>query len=187
MIFFPFNSNREGWTARTKFPANVLENNKQISRDAVVWNVIRWYSTTTRPPSFFRCFYFMYALFRSVTAAKNGKTLTPTQTGKFFRWQANSTGDFAYIKGKSVLQNVKICMGKKPIVSVAYAWKDFNKKQFTLMCVTSLLCGPRADLWPFYGFLSEKRFSLYIKVKKPIKRPWIGPWTTQERRNTHFK
>ena len=27
-------------------------------------------------------------------------------------------------------------------------WKDFNKKQFPLlkMCVTSLLCGPRADL-----------------------------------------
>ena len=31
------------------------------------------------------------------------------------------------------------------------------------MCVPSLLCGPRADLWPFYGFLC-KRFSLYIKV-----------------------
>ena len=31
------------------------------------------------------------------------------------------------------------------------------------MCVKSLLCGPRADLWPFYGFLC-KRFSLYIKV-----------------------
>ena len=31
------------------------------------------------------------------------------------------------------------------------------------MCVTSLLCGPRADLWPFYGFLC-KRFSLYINV-----------------------
>ena len=29
------------------------------------------------------------------------------------------------------------------------------------MCVTSLLCGPRADLWPFYGFLC-KRFSLYV-------------------------
>ena len=29
------------------------------------------------------------------------------------------------------------------------------------MCVTSLLCGPRADLWPFYGFLC-KRLSLYI-------------------------
>ena len=27
------------------------------------------------------------------------------------------------------------------------------------MCVTSLLCGPQADLWPFYGFLC-KRFSL---------------------------
>ena len=26
------------------------------------------------------------------------------------------------------------------------------------MCVTSLLCGPRANLWPFYGFLC-KRFS----------------------------
>ena len=31
------------------------------------------------------------------------------------------------------------------------------------MCVTSLLCGPRVDLWPFYGFLC-KLFSLYIKV-----------------------
>ena len=31
------------------------------------------------------------------------------------------------------------------------------------MCVTSLLCGPRADLWPFYWFLC-KRFSLYIKT-----------------------
>ena len=43
-------------------------------------------------------------------------------------------------------------------------WKDFNKKQLTLlkMCVTSLLCGPRADLWPFYGFLC-KLFSLYIE------------------------
>ena len=32
------------------------------------------------------------------------------------------------------------------------------------MCVTSLLCGPRADLWPIYGFLC-KQFSLYTKVK----------------------
>ena len=24
------------------------------------------------------------------------------------------------------------------------------------MCVTSLLCGPRADLWPFYGFLYQR-------------------------------
>ena len=31
------------------------------------------------------------------------------------------------------------------------------------MCVMSLLCGPQADLWPFYGFLC-KLFSLYIKV-----------------------
>ena len=33
------------------------------------------------------------------------------------------------------------------------------------MCVTSLLCGPRADLGPFYGFLC-KRIALYIKVRK---------------------
>ena len=59
-------------------------------------------------------------------------------------------------------------MGKKSIVSVTYENERISikkKKQLTLhkMCVTSLLCGPRADLWPFYGFLC-KRFSLYIKV-----------------------
>ena len=64
------------------------------------------------------------------------------------------------------IQNIRICMGKKPIVSVTYENERISiKKQLTLlkMCVTSLLCGPRADLWPFYGFLC-KRFSLYIKV-----------------------
>ena len=30
------------------------------------------------------------------------------------------------------------------------------------MCVASLLCGPRAVLWLFYGFLCEQ-FSLYKK------------------------
>ena len=49
-------------------------------------------------------------------------------------------------------------MGKKPIVSVTYENEGISiKKQLTLhkMCVTSLLRGPWADLWPFYG-----RFSL---------------------------
>ena len=57
-------------------------------------------------------------------------------------------------------------MGKKPIVSVTYENERISiKKQLALlkMCVTSLLCGPQADLWPFWGFLC-KRFSLYIKV-----------------------
>ena len=57
-------------------------------------------------------------------------------------------------------------MGKKPYrFSNLRKRKDFIKKQLTLlkMCVTSLLCGPWADLWPFYGFLFEW-FSLYIKV-----------------------
>ena len=55
-------------------------------------------------------------------------------------------------------------MGKKPIVSVTYENERIsNKKQLTLfkMCVTSPLCGPRADLWSVYGFLC-KRFTVYI-------------------------
>ena len=59
---------------------------------------------------------------------------------------------------------------KKTIVSVTYenqriSIKKINKikkkKQLTLhkMCVTSLLCGLWADLWPFY-WLYCKRFSL---------------------------
>ena len=49
-------------------------------------------------------------------------------------------------------------MGKKPILSVTYENERISKKQFTLlkMCVTSLLCGPRADLWPFMGFYVKK-------------------------------
>ena len=56
-------------------------------------------------------------------------------------------------------------MGKKPTVSVTYENERISIIKNTLlkMCVTSLLCGPRAELWPFYGFLC-KRFSLYIKV-----------------------
>ena len=53
-------------------------------------------------------------------------------------------------------------MGKKPIVSVTYENERISiKKQLTLhkMCVTSLLRGPWADLWPFYEPFC-KRFSL---------------------------
>ena len=61
------------------------------------------------------------------------------------------------------IQNIKVCMGKKPIVSLTYKNERISiKKQLTSLkiCVTSLLCGPRADLWPFMmgfyvnGFLS---------------------------------
>ena len=50
-------------------------------------------------------------------------------------------------------------MGKKPIVSIPYENEGISiTKQLTVlkMCVTSLLRGPRADLWPFYGFLCKK-------------------------------
>ena len=40
--------------------------------------------------------------------------------------------------------------------------------------VTSLLCGPRAYLWPFYGFLCG-RFSLYIKVYQGWALQRSGP------------
>ena len=41
--------------------------------------------------------------------------------------------------------------GKKPIVSVTYENERISIKNSLpyLKCVTSLLCGPRADLWPF--------------------------------------
>ena len=62
--------------------------------------------------------------------------------------------------------NIRICRGKKTYCFCNLRkWKDFNKKQLTLlkMCVTSLLCSPWADLWPFFGCLG-KWFSLYINV-----------------------
>ena len=63
------------------------------------------------------------------------------------------------------IQNIRICMGKKPIVSITYENERISIKNSLpyLKCVTSLLCGPRADLWSFYGFLC-KPFSLDIKV-----------------------
>ena len=47
-------------------------------------------------------------------------------------------------------------MGEKTPVSVTYENERISlKKQLTLLKIyaTSLLCGPRADLWPIYGFL----------------------------------
>ena len=73
----------------------------------------------------------------------------------------------AQARGASALlrniQNIRICMGKKPIVSVTYENERISlKKQLTLlkMCVMSLLCGPRADLWPFYEFYVNGFFSI---------------------------
>ena len=48
------------------------------------------------------------------------------------------------------------------------------KKQLTLlkMSVTSLLCGPRADLRPFYGFREK---TVYIKTHQPAINRRLGP------------
>ena len=49
------------------------------------------------------------------------------------------------------IQNIRICMGKKPIVSVTYENERISIKNSLpyLKCVTSLLCGSRAVLWVF--------------------------------------
>ena len=55
-------------------------------------------------------------------------------------------------------------MVKKNIVSATHENERISiKNSLPYVCITSLLCGPRADLWPFYGLLC-KRVSLYIKV-----------------------
>ena len=78
------------------------------------------------------------------------------------------------------IQNIRICMGKKTYRFCALRkWKDFNKKKNSLpylKCVTSLLCGPRADLWPFYGFLCKRFF--------PHTNPYILNVTQQCRCST---
>ena len=65
------------------------------------------------------------------------------------------------------IQNIRICVGKKTYrFCNLRKGKDFNKKQLTLLkrCVTSLLCGPRVDLY------IEK--TVYIKTHKTaINRP----------------
>ena len=62
-------------------------------------------------------------------------------------------------------------MGKKPIVSVTHENERISIKNSLpyLKCVTSLLCGPRVDLWPFMGFY-VKGFLLYRENTQDIYR-----------------
>ena len=56
-------------------------------------------------------------------------------------------------------------MEKKPIVSVTYENERISiKKQLTLdkVCVTSLLCIPWADLWPFNTVMYRSNRSFNI-------------------------
>ena len=81
--------------------------------------------------------------------------------------------------------NIRICVGKIPIVSVTYKNERISiKKLLTLhkMCVTSLLCDPWAHLWPFYG-LYWKRFSLSIKVYQGWILQRSGPVSAQTDKN----
>ena len=62
------------------------------------------------------------------------------------------------------IRNLRII--NQHIVSITYEDERISIKNslYTLlkMCVTSLLCGPRADLWPFYGVLCKKN--------RPVRR-----------------
>ena len=50
-----------------------------------------------------------------------------------------NTGDLALLCN---LRNIRICMGKiKCVCNLSSA-----------VCVSSFLCGPQAELWPFYRF-----------------------------------
>ena len=61
------------------------------------------------------------------------------------------------------IQNVRICMGKKPIVSVTYENERISVKNSLpyLKCVLRL-SGPRADLWPLYGFFIRSRLLVFV-------------------------
>ena len=78
-------------------------------------------------------------------------------------------------------------MGKKPIVSA----------QLTLlkMCVMSLLCSPRVDLWPFYGFyvngfLSYKTRGLHRRdvthILSKVSCFYLNPFIFVGYRNDRF-
>ena len=57
------------------------------------------------------------------------------------------------------IRNIRICMGKKPIVSVTYENERISIKKTAYL--NYLKCVLRADLWPFYGFL-RKRFLFLV-------------------------
>ena len=68
------------------------------------------------------------------------------------------------------IKNIRICMGKKPIVSLTYENERISiKKQLTLlkMCVTSLLCGPRADLWQILRNPEQRKLEFFCTALLP--------------------
>ena len=74
------------------------------------------------------------------------------------------------------LSKYKDLCGQKPIVSVTYENERISIKNSLpyKMCVTSLLCGPWADLWPsdgLYGKWYSKRFTVPENSWKR-KAPW---------------
>ena len=89
------------------------------------------------------------------------------KTTHFPHW-SHPSSKYKHLRTSAMLRyirNIRICMGKKHIVSVTYENKRMSiKKKLTVqkMCVTSLLCGPSADLRPFYGLYCE-RFPLYFR------------------------
>ena len=74
------------------------------------------------------------------------------------------------------IQNIRICMGKKPVVSVTYENERISIKSSLpyLKCVLRLSCVVHGPIYcRFIGFLC-KQFSLYIKVYQGWALQWSG-------------
>ena len=77
--------------------------------------------------------------------------------------------------------------GEKPIVSETYGNERISIKNSLLhiKCVFHLSCVVHGPIYRLYckRFINIQRNPFTVQ---PLKRPLIGPWTTQERCNTHF-
>ena len=81
----------------------------------------------------------------STVCKSNDLTGAPNDGPKCIENTGSPSSKYEHRRASALLrniQNIRICMGKKPIVSVAYENERISIKN----SVTSLLCGPRADL-----------------------------------------
>ena len=93
---------------------------------------------------------------------------------KFHGLDFSSSSKYEHRRTSALLRNIRnirICMGKKPIVSVTYENERISIKNSSVtlhkMCVKSLLCGPWADLWRFKWF--SPSIHVYMEREKRLQ------------------
>ena len=107
--------------------------------------------------------------------------------GAFYTWSVEvSSGTICTTDRPCAnVQNIRFEWEEKNGFCSLRMWKDLNKNRLTLlkMCVSSFLCGFRADLWPFNGSYWN-RFALFIiqfrggssgRVQGVRTLPWDDP------------